>query len=128
MNDNLFELFVKEGLESIPVKFRKELNNLNIVIEDYPNPHQLKKLNLRPGHSLYGLYEGIPQVKRGSNYGGVLPDKITIFRIPIVRACKTVEDVRDLVIDTVWHEIGHHFGLNEEEVRAAEKRRKGLVD
>lgn len=127
MQDKLFEQFVKEGIASIPEQFRKELNNVSIVVEDFPSSHQMEKLKLRYKHGLFGLYEGVPQTKRGSSYGGVLPDKITIFRIPILQRSKNIDEVRELVIDTVWHEIGHHFGLNEEEVRAAERRRKGIV-
>jgi predicted Zn-dependent protease with MMP-like domain len=120
-----FEQLVAEGLKQIPEKFLKELNNVSIVIEDFPNEYQRRKLRLRGHQSLFGLYEGLPLSKRqASHYSGVLPDKITIFQQVIEYFARTPEAVKAMVADTVWHEIGHHFGMSETEVRAAEMRRK----
>ena len=117
-----FEQLVKEGIDSIDKKFLSKLENVEIVIEDDPTPFQMQKLHLRGGF-LFGLYEGIPQTKR-QQYGQVLPDKITIFKNPIERFFANPEDIKRAVADTVWHELAHHFGMDERQVRDAEKRRR----
>ena len=118
-----FEEIVQEGIAEIPEKFLKKLDNVSIVIEDEPTEAQRKKINLRRGLTLFGLYEGIPQTKR-ANYSWVLPDKITIFKIPLEAAATDIADLKELVKNTVWHEIAHHFGMDEREVREAQKRRQ----
>ena len=119
-----FEMFVRMGVQAIPEEFRNEMSNVAVTTAEWPTREQLVKLQLQPGHhTLFGLYEGVPLPKRGAHYSGVLPDKITIFRKPIEWAAHSEDDVRQQVINTVWHEFGHHFGLNEAEVRAAERRR-----
>jgi len=130
-----FEQLVNEGVKAIPQKFLEKLSNVDVVIEDEPTPEQLKKNHVSPGWTLFGLYEGVPLSERGSSYGWVLPDKISIFKRPIEEAARlratrgqarSPEEIKELVKDTVWHEIAHHFGMNEGEVRARErKRRKG---
>ena len=120
-----FEEIVQEGIKAIPEKFLKKLENVSIVIENEPNEIQRKKLNLRKDLTLFGLYEGVPQTKRG-NYSWVLPDKITIFQIPLELAAFDKIDLKELVKNTVWHEIAHHFGMDEKEVREAQKRRQKL--
>lgn len=117
-----FEKLVKEGIDSIDEKFLQKLKNVEIVIEDNPSPFQLQKLNLRGG-LLFGLYEGVPQTRR-EQYGQVLPDKITIFKNPIEQAFQKPEDIKKAVKDTVWHEIAHHFGMNEHQVREAQQKRQ----
>jgi predicted Zn-dependent protease with MMP-like domain len=116
-----FEQLVKEGIDSIDERFLQKLKNVEIVIEDDPTPQQMKKLKIKGGF-LFGLYEGVPQIKRES-YGMVLPDKITIFKNQIERFFQTKEDIKKAVKDTVWHEIAHHFGMDEHQVRAAEQHR-----
>jgi len=123
MNIEIFEKLVNEGIKDIPQKFLDKLDNVGIVIEDNPTPEQLKKLKVRKNYFLFGLYEGIPKTKRWG-YADVLPDKITIFKNPIEQAAQTEEEIKRLVKDTVWHEIAHHFGMDEQEVREAESRRK----
>jgi len=122
MDRDKFEKLVWEGIEAIPKKFLKKLDNVDITIQDKPTEEQIKKLKLGPGDKLFGLYEGIPQTRRGY-YSWVLPDKITIFREPIEEVCSNDERIKEKVKKTVWHEIAHHFGMNEKEVRKAEKRR-----
>ena len=118
-----FEKLVSEGITKIPQKFLKKLENVAIVIEDEPTPEQIKKLNLRKDFSLFGLYEGVPQTKRGAYYSA-LPDKITIFKKPIEQFAGSSEQIKETVKNTVWHEIAHHFGSGEEEIREIEKRRR----
>ena len=124
MDKDNFEKLVREGIELIPKKFLAQLENVAIVIEDEPGEEQLKKLKLGKGFSLFGLYEGVPQTKRGPHYGMTLPDKITIFQKPIEQFAKSAEEIREIVKNTVWHEIAHHFGSNEEEIKKAEIKRR----
>ena len=116
MDGKRFRELVGEVLASLPLKFAKKLDNVSVVVEDSPTPSQLKKLGLSPGELLFGLYEGIPQAKRG-NYSGVLPDKITIFKNSIEEVSQTEESVRAQIRATVIHEIGHHFGLSDSELK-----------
>jgi predicted Zn-dependent protease with MMP-like domain len=118
-----FEKLVDQGIKAIPKEFLKKLDNVEIVIEEEPAPEQLRKLRIRKGSFLFGLYEGVPQTKRW-HYGQVLPDKITIFKKPIERYAYSAEDIKGIVKNTVWHEIAHHFGMDEKRVREAEARRR----
>ena len=117
-----FEKLVKEGIDSIDERFLQKLKNVEIVIEDNPTFLQLEKLKLR-GALLFGLYEGIPLTKR-EQYGQVLPDKITIFKNQIEAVYFNPDDIKKAVKDTVWHEIAHHLGMDEKQVRTAEQKRK----
>ena len=118
-----FEELVKQGIEAIPKRFLEKLDNVDIVIENEPTEGQKKKLKLGPKVKLFGLYEGIPQTKRGF-YSGILPDKITIFQKPIEEVAINDEHIKEIVKNTVWHEIAHHFGMGEERVRKVENRKK----
>ena len=124
MDKARFEEIVNVGIESIPHEFLDKLDNVAIVIEDEPTFEQRRKTGLRHGFSLFGLYEGVAQDRRGSHYNAVLPDKITIFKNSIERIARDEEDMKEIVKNTVWHEIAHHFGMNETEVRAAEAKRR----
>ena len=122
-----FEKIVREGIKVIPERFLRKLNNVAIVVENEPAPNQKKKLNINANLTLYGLYEGVPRIFRGVNYSAVLPDKITIFQKPIEAAAGSKEDMREMVKNTIWHEIAHHFGMSEAGVRQAEaKKRKNF--
>lgn len=116
MSNEEFEKLVGEALDSLPEEFAKRLENVSITIADAPTPYQLRKMKLPPWALLFGLYEGLPQTRRG-NYTAVLPDKITIFKNSILRVSSTPEDVRAQIRATVIHEIGHHFGLSDEDLR-----------
>lgn len=160
---------MSKGIRAIPEKFLAKLDNVAIVVEPEPSPAQIKKLKIRQGWTLFGLYEGVPQAARGANYSAVLPDKITIFQKPIEEASKSEVEmelltaklggikrnsseanppslklrkgsprfhlrgkprsiwrrrIKEIVKNTVWHEIAHHFGMDEGRVRRAEARRK----
>lgn len=120
-----FEELVRGGIRAIPKKFLDKLDNVDIVIEDNPTPEQLKKLKVKNNYFLFGLYEGIPKTKRWG-YSQALPDKITIFKNPIESSAQNEEEIKQIVKDTVWHEIAHHFGMDEERVRRAENRQTRL--
>jgi len=121
-----FEKIVEKGIEAIPEKFLRKLNNVAIVVVAEPTLAQKKKLNIHPDWTLFGLYEGIPQTHRGINYSAVLPDKITVFQRPIEKAARDEKDIKEMVKNTVWHEIAHHFGMSEDQVRRAEVRRRKI--
>ncbi len=118
-----FEKIVEEGIGAIPKRFLEKLENVDICIEEESTPFQLKKLRIRKNSLLFGLYEGIPQTER-RHYAQVLPDKITIFKKPIERVARSEKEIKEIVKNTVWHEIAHHFGMNEKKVRELEKKRK----
>lgn len=117
MDRQRFENLVQQALENLPVEFAQKLENIAIVVEDFPSLSQLSKLNLPPQTTLFGLYEGVPKINRSGVYTMVPPDKITIFQKPIEYLCKDEEAIKNQVRKTVLHEIGHHFGLKEEELR-----------
>lgn len=116
MDGERFRKLVEEALDSLPEEFAKRLNNVSVVIEDSPSKELFKSLKLPSWALLFGLYQGIPQTKR-IGYSGVLPDKITIFKNPIQRVARTEEEIKAQVRATVIHEIGHHFGLSEEDLK-----------
>lgn len=120
MNREKFEKLVNEGIGAIPKRFLEKLDNVDICIEGQPSSFQLKKLRAREGSLIFGLYEGIPKTKR-VHYGQVLPDKITIFKKPIERVASTPEEIKAIVKRVIRHEIGHHFGFNEKDIRKLEK-------
>jgi predicted Zn-dependent protease with MMP-like domain len=117
MSDEQFEKLVKDAIQAIPNEFKDRLDNVDITIADMPTPQQLRKLRLHDGMLLLGLYEGVPQTKRGAGYTFVLPDKITIFKEPILQLFQTDEAVKNHVRFVVQHELGHHFGLSDEAMR-----------
>ena len=123
MTEEEFEKLVQEGIKAIPEKFLKKLSNVEIIIENEPTDEQLRKLKVRKDSLLFGLYEGIPQTKRWG-YSHVLPDKITIFKKPIEESAHSAEEIKEIVKNTVWHEIAHHFGIDEKRVREIEHKKK----
>jgi predicted Zn-dependent protease with MMP-like domain len=109
-----FEHLVAEALDEIPEPFASHLDNVDVVIEDEPSEEDLERSDVGPGGTLFGLYQGVPQTERSAAYTFVLPDKITIFRGPILRACTDEDEVYDEVVTTVVHEIAHHFGISDD--------------
>jgi len=122
MDYDKFEKIVVEGIQAIPEKFLEKLDNVDIVIEEKPTSEQLNKLKIRNNDQLLGLYEGVPKTERW-NYAQVLPDKITIFKNSIEKIANSEKEIKEIVRDTVWHEIAHHFGMSEKQVRSSERRR-----
>lgn len=111
-----FEELVNHAIDALPKKYLKKLNNVVIVTEDKPTPEQHSKLHLHNGETLYGLYEGIPMTQRGTNYSMVLPDKITIFKLPIEYGANNFSELKEQVRHTLWHEVAHFFGLNHDAI------------
>lgn len=119
-----FEKLVGEALTDFPKKLRDALDNVAIVIEPVPRSLKIGEIQIARGSILLGLYEGVPQSKWGRDQSGILPDKITIFQSNIEMIAKSDEHLKELVRDVVWHEIGHHFGFDEEQIRKIEARRR----
>ena len=116
MTRSVFEELVAEALELLPDEFGRELNNVAVVVEDEPDAEVLSADGLDPEEDdLFGLYQGIPLTERDSLYSA-LPDRIAIYRLPILRACRSRRQVIREVRDTVVHELGHHLGIEEEDM------------
>ena len=108
-----FEQLVAETLDGLPRQFRRWMRNIAVVVETAPSRTLLETMGLWPDHTLLGLYQGVPFPERGYSYGNVLPDRITIFQQPIEVLCRTPEEIKDVVRETVIHEVGHYFGLDD---------------
>ncbi|MFW6195657.1 MAG: metallopeptidase family protein [Chloroflexota bacterium] len=108
-----FEDLVARALEGLPERFLDRLDNVVIQVEDEPSRDQLEQQDMGPGMTLLGLYEGVPLTDRG-NYQPVLPDRITLFQLPIERTCRTREEIVEQVRDTVVHEVAHYFGIDDD--------------
>ena len=112
-----FERLVAEALDSLPEDILQHMDNVEVIVEDWPSRAQMARAGLGPGYTLFGLYEGVPLTKRSSSYGLVPPDKITIFRGPIEVTYTDEDERRRCVVRTVIHEIAHHFGLDEDRLQ-----------
>jgi len=121
MTRERFTKLVEEALRDIPRKFRDAMTNVAVVVEDEPSPDLLIELEMEPGDTLFGLYQGIPLTERDAQFGNNLPDRISIYQVPIEEACEDEEDIRVCVAETVIHEFGHYFGLSEEEIEEIEE-------
>ena len=116
------ERLVVEAITLIPKRFRREMKNLALVIEDEPGIELLQEMDIVPPDSLYGLYQGTPLPERDWGFGNVLPDRITLYQRPIEEDCDDEDDVRAVIGETSIHEVGHYFGLSEEEIQDIEER------
>ena len=96
------------------------MKNVDVVVEDRASRDLLSEMGIRSPSELLGLYQGIPLDRRGFYYGNVLPDKITLFQIPIELMCQTKEEVEEKVKEVVIHEVGHYFGLSDKRLRELE--------
>jgi predicted Zn-dependent protease with MMP-like domain len=115
-----FEDLVVSALKKLPRFFRKKMENVDVVVEDRASLEVLKEMGLRSPYELLGLYQGVPLSRRGFYYGNVLPDKITLFQLPIEAICNTREELESKVREVVIHEVGHYFGLDDERLRELE--------
>jgi predicted Zn-dependent protease with MMP-like domain len=121
MDDELFDELIRRSIRKIPKEFLERLENVEIVSQDFLYPHQIQFLRERGEKGLLlGLYEGIPQTKRGRyGIGATLPDKITIFKKALISISTDIHQLETNVRKTVVHEIAHHFGMTEEEIHKA---------
>jgi len=120
MKKDEFEALAVEALSRLPERFAKKLENIDIVVEDEPSRNLLREMHVGRDGTLLGLYQGVPLSRRGFYYGNVLPDRIVLYIGPILREGGNAEDIADRVRSVVIHEIGHYFGLSDEELRELE--------
>ena len=125
MERERFEALVARAIDNLPPEFQRKLENVDVVVEDWPAPRQLRQAKLRHPKQLLGLYQGVPQTRRGRGYGMVLPDKISIFQRPIEAQCRPDKEVEAKIEEVVRHEIAHHFGLDEKTLRKIEGEKRG---
>ena len=121
MDREKFEWLVARAVDSLPEEFRTKLENIDIVVEDWPTKYQLAQVGLKDDETLLGLYEGVPLTRRSSHYGLVPPDKITIFRKPIEAKCSHDAEITAEIQRVVRHEIAHHFGIGDARLRQIER-------
>jgi len=119
--DKEFDALISAAMDELPQERIRGLDNVAVTYDDEPTPYQLEKLKMRGDRLLLGLYEGVPLTKRGTNYSLVLPDKITLFKLPLARISRDEADFRQQIKHTLWHEIAHFYGLDHDDIRAREK-------
>ncbi len=122
MKRSRFELLIQDAIKTIPSEFRRRMKNIAIIVEDEPSDELLDEMDVPPGETLYGLYQGIPLTERPADYGNALPDRITIYQGPIEEDCETEEEMVVAIGETLIHEVGHYFGLSEDELEEIEDR------
>jgi predicted Zn-dependent protease with MMP-like domain len=128
MERQAFEAIVFRAIEALPAEFQSKLENVDVLVEDWPNPQQINRLRLRSRAQLLGLYEGVPQTRRGSGYNLVPPDKITIFQKPIELKCRSDKEIEMEIGRVVRHEIAHHFGIGDAALYKIERQKPGEKD
>jgi len=122
VSDAEFDALISAAMDELPPERIQGLQNVAITYADEPTPEQAQKLKLRGDQLLLGLYEGIPLTKRGAGYNLVLPDKITLFKIPLSQIAKDENDFREQIKHTLWHEIAHYYGLNHDDIHEREHK------
>lgn len=127
MSDEEFMQLVDAGIDALRDDIKERMGNVAIVIADEPTEEQRRENGMQDGEVLFGLYEGVPQTERGLSDELLLPDKITIFKHAILEAYSDPGDREACVANTVWHEVAHHFGMDEDEVHTEEIKRGKLL-
>jgi len=122
MTRAVFERHVADALASIPRRFRDAMQNIAIVVEDEPSAELLADMEIEPPDTLFGLYQGTPLTERSWGFGNTLPDRVLLFQGPHEREADDDDDLVVSIGETLIHEIGHYFGLSEEEIEAIEER------
>jgi predicted Zn-dependent protease with MMP-like domain len=124
MHPQQFDRLVADACARIPARFRRRMKNLAILVEPEPTAAQLARGRVGHGSTLLGLYEGRPLTQRSVFESFAMPDRITIFQGPHERLAQSPEHLSRMVEDTVWHEVAHYFGMDELQVRTAERKRR----
>ena len=119
-----FDAMITKAMDELPQQYIVGLNNVVIVYEDEPTSEQRRRQNLQAWQTLFGLYEGIPLTRRGSGYNMVLPDKITLFKLPLQNASANIADLQEHIKRTLWHEIAHYYGLGHDRIQQLENKSK----
>ncbi len=123
LSDGEFEKIVSGGIDAIPPLYQEHLKNVAFIVEDEATPEQMYKLNLFRGEVLFGLYEGVPLPQR-QGATKLLPDKITIFKNPVLRFSASKEELQEHVRHTIWHEVAHYYGLDHDRIHELERKGK----
>ncbi len=123
-----FEALVRLAVEQLPEEIAERMSNVDIEVHNMPTQQQLASLGVPAGHSLLGLYQGIPLTQRHSSYGLVPPDRIIIFQRPLEAMASDEDDLVRRVRDTVVHEIAHHVGISDPRLRESEAERRRRQD
>lgn len=123
MKADEFDRMVGEAWSGIPARFRRRLKNVVLIVEAEPKASHLAAGRVPPGNTLLGLYQGRPLTQRSVFEPFAMPDRILVFQGPHERMATSMEHLRQLVEQTVWHEVAHYFGMDERQVRQAERRR-----
>lgn len=126
ISDEEFEKILLRAFKSLPEVFRRKIENVALVVETWPRKREKTAVKLGKGSTLLGLYQGIPKKHRDSNYANVLPDKITIYKGPLLALARNRQELKVLVKEVLFHEIGHYFGLSEEDLRKIEEEASEL--
>src|SRR6185369_10317445 len=116
-----FERLVERAMRGLPEGFRERIKNIAVVVEDWADDETLAEMGIEPPDTLYGLYRGVDLTQRDSSYGNVLPDVITIYRGPIEEDAEDEDDMAEIVRETVVHELGHYFGLDDDTMHRIEE-------
>ncbi len=121
MEQEDFEQLAQEAFDGLPEELQDRVENLHIVVEDVPGEEVVRRMKLSSREALLGLYEGVPLTHRGVHYGmwPVVPDKITLYKRNIEREARTVGAIRLKIREVLIHEIAHHYGMNEDQIRKA---------
>ena len=122
MTRHRFESLVAEAIMLIPRRFRREMKNLAVIVEDEPSADLLDQMEIEPPDTLLGLYQGTPLPERSWTHGNTLPDRISLYQKTIEEESEDQEDVIVCIAETLIHEIGHYFGLSEEEIEEIEDK------
>ncbi len=117
METEQFEELVVQVVNDLPEFFRERLDNVDVIVEEFPDRHTMRLARVRSPYDLLGFYHGVPLTERTTNYGLVAPDKISIYRRPIEIQCRTDEELRAMIRRVVLHEIAHHFGISDNRLR-----------
>lgn len=127
MKKEIIEKLIHEAVAALSAKTKGAMNNVVFVVENEARRKKEGETNIKRNEMLLGLYEGIPKTERGSGYFGVLPDKITIFQKPLEELSGGNKNkLKQLVFEVVWHEVGHHLGFDEKEIRELEEKKKKI--
>ena len=121
MTKSQFEALVARAMRSLPKTFRDKIKNIAVVVEDWADAETLAEMGIEPPDTLYGLYRGIDLTRRDGSYGNVLPDVVTIYQGPIEEDAADEEEMTEIVRETVVHELGHYFGLDDETMHRIEE-------
>jgi predicted Zn-dependent protease with MMP-like domain len=122
MGRDAFERLVVDALKGIPKRFRNAMSNIAIVVEDEPSGDLLHEMEIEPPDTLFGLYQGTPLTERHWDYGNTLPDRILLFQGPLERDSRDPDELIVAIGETLIHEVGHYFGMSEEQIEEVEEK------